>query len=451
MTKSGKSRMFKMPQGRFSLRDMFMAWWPALLVVAAGFGIAAQYVKPAPPDRVVIATGAEDGAYFYYAGRYADYFDEYGIKLEVRATTGSVENFRLLAEEDSTVDIAFVQDGVATSEEGPYLESLGAMYFEPVWVFYRASADLERLGDLQGLRLAIGPEGSGTRKLARQLLAANAVREPKNRGNDLAGDAAAKALREGRVDAAVMVASPHSKAVRSLLADSRVRLLSFAQAAAYTKHFPYLTAVTLPRGAIDLVNDIPPQDVQLVATTANLLVRDDLHPAIVKLMAAAAKQVHEEAGLFSARGAFPDVKDTEFPMNADAERYYRSGPPFLQRFLPFWAAIQVDRMIVFLVPLIALVLPLMRVAPALYQWRIRSRIYRNYGELKFLEAEVIQGNGHGRIADFLRRLDHIEDRVNQIRVPLAYQEHLYTLRGHIDLVRTRIAKLAADAGRPPAD
>ncbi len=441
-----KRRLFRTPAGEtLSLRDMFMAWWPVLLVVAAGFGVASLFIKPAPPDHVVIATGAEDGAYYYFAGQYADYFDAYGIKLEVRQTSGSVENFEKIAADGSDVDIAFIQGGIATEDDDPDLESLGAMYYEPVWVFYRGATPIDRLTQLKGKRLAISPEGSGSRKLARQLLEANNIPDPKMKGHDLTGDAAAKALREGAVDVVIMVASPRSKAVRGLLEDRNVHLASLVQADAYTRHFPHLSTVVLPRGGIDLVNDIPPADVHLVATTANLVIRDDLHPAIVNLLAAAAKEVHSAPSLFSAKDKFPATKDVDFPMNADAERFYKAGPPFLQRYLPFWAANLVDRMIVFLVPLIALVLPLARVLPALYQWRIRSRIYRNYGELKFLEAEITQSSDHSKTADYLSRLDKIEERINQMRIPLAYHEQMYTLRGHIDLVRARIAKLAAGA------
>jgi len=444
MATEQKRRLFRMPQGEtISLRDLFLAWWPALLVVAIGFGIAAMFIKPAPPDRVVIASGAEDGAYYFFAGQYADILDSYGIKLEVRTTSGSVENLKLLAAEDPAVDIAFIQGGITNNEENMDLESLGAMYYEPVWVFYRGDATIDRLSQLKGKRLAIGPEGSGTRKLAKDLLHVNGVDEPKMKGNDFTGEAAAKALREGRLDAALFVASAQSKAVRGLLHDQSVRLVSLSQVDAYPKHFPHLTVVVLPRGAIDLPRDIPAQDVHLVATTANLVVRDDLHPAIANLMAAAAREIHSRPSLFAAEDKFPSTKDVDFPMNADAARYYKNGEPFLQRFLPFWAANLVDRLIVLLVPLLALVLPLARVLPALYQWRIRSRIYRNYGELKFLEAEVAENADRNKTDEYLARLDSIEDRVNQMRIPLAHHEQMYTLRGHIDLVRARIAKLAA--------
>jgi TRAP transporter TAXI family solute receptor len=450
MANKAKRRMFHMPQGEsISFRDMVLAWWPVLLVVAAGFAVASMFVQPAPPNHVVIATGAEDGAYFYYAGRYADVFDRYGIKLEIRTTSGSVENFSMLAGEDSEIDVGFVQGGIANAEEGPDLESLGSMYYEPVWVFHRGGRSFERLTQLKGLRLAIGPEGSGTRRLAKQLLHANGIDEPKSKGHELTGDAAAKALHQGRIDAVILVASPRSKSVQTLLHDRSVRLANLIQAEAYTKHFPHLSAVVLPRGGVDLLHDIPQHDVHLVATTANLVVRDDLHPAIVNLLVAAAKEVHSAPDLFHAKDKFPATKDVDFPMNDDAERYYKSGPPFLQRYLPFWAANFVDRMIVFLVPLIALVLPLARVLPALYQWRIRSRIYRNYGELKFLEVEVAQAADHTKTSEYYARLDKIEDRVNSMRIPLAHHEQLYTLRGHIDLVRARIAKLSAGE-TPPA-
>jgi TRAP transporter TAXI family solute receptor len=180
METENKRRMFRMPEGAsISLRDMFLAWWPALLVVALGFAAASMFVQPAPPDRIVIATGTEDGAYYYYAGRYADVFDRYGIKLDVQTTSGSVENFSMLAGEDSEIDAGFIQGGIAGSEEGPDLESLGAMYFEPVWIFYRGKATIDRLSQLKGKRLAIGPDGSGTRRLAKQLLHANGMAEPK--------------------------------------------------------------------------------------------------------------------------------------------------------------------------------------------------------------------------------------------------------------------------------
>ena len=445
MSTEQKRKMFRVPvRGeRLSLRDMFMAWWPALLVVAIGFAVAWQFVEPAPPRSVVMVTGAEDGAYFAFAKQYGEVLARNDIELEIRSTSGSVENYHLLKAEDSDVDFGFVHGGIGKAEDAPDLLSLGGMYSEPVWVFHRLGARIERLTQLKGRRIAIGPLGSGTRRLAASLLVASGVPIPHGPVADLTGDAAVRALQEGRADVVVLVASPQSRAVNALLRDRRVQLVSFSHAEAYTRHFPHLAAIVLPKGGIDLKLDIPPQDVRLVATTADLVVRDDLHPAVVGLLAEAAAEVHGRPGLFQRAHEFPSSVDVDFPMSADAARYYKSGAPFLQRYLPFWAANFVDRMIVLLVPIIALVIPLFRLLPALYHWRIRSRIYRQYGELKFLEDEVINQPAADKVRDYLARLDSIEDRVNKLRIPLAYHEQMYTLRGHIDLVRAYIARLAS--------
>jgi hypothetical protein len=325
--------------------------------------------------------------------------------------------------------------------DAPELALLGATYYEPVWIFYRGAADIQRIGEFKGKHIAIGPAGSGTRHLASVLLRANGLSAPQGDLAELTGMAAASALQEERLDMVVLLASPRAPAVEALLRDERVRLLSFQRADAYTRYFPYLSAILLPMGSIDLERNLPPADIRLLATTANLMVRDNLHPAIAELLAAAAKEVHSAPGLFNREDEFPSARNSNFPKNEVAERFYRSGPPFLQRYLPFWAAVFVDRMLVFLVPIIALLLPLMRIAPALYSWRVGSRIYRHYGELKFLEQEVGSEPAPEKIAEYLARLDAIESRVNRLRIPLAFHEHMYTLRSHIDFVRERLTRL----------
>jgi len=427
------------------MRDMLIAWWPVFAIIAIGFGVAYQFVQPAPPGKVVIVTGAEDGAYFAYAQYYREVLARNDIELEIRPTSGSVENFHLLGNEDSDVDIGFVQGGIGNSDDAPDLQSIGSMYYEPLWVFHRGPARLDRLTQLAGKRLAIGPEGSGTRHLAKTILSANGLPTPTGKLSDLTGEPAADALLHGRVDAVILVASPRSPVVGRLLREPRVHLMNLAHASAYTRHFPYLGAIVLPKGGIDLKRNIPERDVNLVATTANLVVREDLHPAIVSLMTEAAKEAHSAPGLFQREDEFPQARNVDFPMNPEAARFYKSGPPLLQRFLPFWAANFVDRMIVLLVPLIALVIPLVRLLPALYDWRIRSRIYRHYGELKFLEDEVIKQPAAARAGGYLSRLDAIEEHVNRMPIPLAFHEQMYTLRSHIDLVRARIAKITVPA------
>ncbi len=435
-------KMFRIPRGeRVSLRDMLLAWWPALVVVAAGFAIAWQYVEPAPPRTVTMATGAEDGAYHRFAVRYRDILARDGVKLELRNTSGSVENFNLLKDPKSGVDIAFIQGGVGNAAEAPHLVSLGSMYYEPVWIFYRAAEPIDLITQLKGRQIAIGPEGSGTRSLALTLLHANGLPIPKKPELAVTGMAAVKEIREGRVDTVVLIGAPNAESVSTLLYDPRMRVLNFRRAEAYSRQFPFLSGVVLPRGAIDLKTDMPREDIHLIATTANLIVRESLHPVIVDLFAAAAKEVHAAPGMLQRKGEFPALTDVDFPANPVAERYYRSGPPFLQRYLPFWVAIFVDRMIVLLVPLLALALPLARVLPALYDWRVRSRIYRHYGELRFLEEEILRRPAPEKAAEYARRLDQIDDRVNALKIPLAYHNQMYILREHVQLVRGRLARM----------
>ena len=431
-----------------SLRDLLATAWPIVLVVAIGFAVAVQFIKPAPPKHVVMSTGSDSGAYYAFAKRYAEILARSGITLEVRTSAGSGENLQRLLDKDSDVEIALVQGGVEVprpaggNEEAPPLLSLGSMYYEPVWVFYRGERKLDRLHQLAGKRIAVGAEGSGIRGLAMQLLVANQISVEGQPLLSLGGFQAVQALQEGAIDAAFVIAAPEAPLVQALLHSPGVRVMSFVQAEAYTRRFPYLSSIVLPRGAVDLARDFPAEDTALLAATANLVVHESLHPAIQSLLLQAASEVHGRSGFFQRRGDFPGVKDPSFPVADAAERYYKSGPPFLQRYLPFWAAILVDRMVVLLLPVLALLLPLLKVAPSVYSWRIRSKIFRCYGDLKFLENEIKDDYDPARKGEYLERLDRIEEAAYRRHIPLAYSDLLYTLREHIELVRHTLDRAA---------
>lgn len=428
-----------------SVRDLLATAWPIVLIVCIGFAVAYQFVEPAPPRTLTISTGGESGAYYAFAKRYATILQKNGVTLEVKTSAGSLENLARL--QKGEVDVAFVQGGVKASEsdeEAPELKSLGSMYYEPVWLFYRGQRTYERLSELAGKRIAVGAEGSGVRGLALQLLQANEVPMDKRHLLPLSGLDAAEELQQGRVDAAFIIAAPEAPVVQVLLRSPGVRVMSFSQADAYTRRFPFLTKVVMPHGVVDLVRDIPPQDIQLLAATANLVVSEKIHPALIALLLQAATEVHGKSGAFQRTGDFPAYLDTSFELDDDAKRYFKSGPPFLQRYLPFWAAVLVDRMFVLLLPLIALLVPLMRIAPAVYTWRIRSKIFRLYGELKFLENEVRQDYAPARHAEFFGRLDGIEEAANNRNVPLAFTDLVYTLREHINLVRRHLQRMEVD-------
>ncbi|HMV01163.1 MAG TPA: TAXI family TRAP transporter solute-binding subunit [Rhodocyclaceae bacterium] len=434
--------MARIKAGLLSLRDLLATAWWIVLVVGIGFVVAYQFVQPAPPSRIVITTGGEAGAYFQFAKRYAAILARDGITLEVKTSAGSLQNLdRLKAGE---ADIAFVQGGVVVPVEGEEddsgLLSLGSMFYEPVWVFYRGANALTRLTDLRGKRIAIGQEGSGVRQLAQQLLDANEI-DPGESTVPLSGLKAAEELQQGRIDAAFIIAAENAPVVQVLLRSPGVRVMSFSQASAYQRRFPFLTRLTFPHGVADLVRDFPPDDIKVLAPTANLVVRSDLHPALQSLLLQAASEVHGKAGFFQDAGEFPAYKDPMLPLSAEAARYYKAGPPFLQRYLPFWLAVLADRLIVMLVPIVALLIPLIKIAPALYSWRIRSKIFRCYGELKFLEDDLKEHFDAERLGEYRSRLDALDDEASRLRVPLAFTDLVYTLRGHVNLVRKTLDKL----------
>jgi len=421
-----------------SLRDLIIVVVPLALIVIAAFWIAYQFVQPAPPRHLTMTTGAEGGAYRAFAERYREILARNGIDLELRSSSGSIENLRRLEDEKSGVHVGLVQSGSRGEGDTSELISLGSLYYEPLWVFYRGKNALDRLSQLHGKRVSIGAEGSGIRRLALQLLAANdAARQPTVLLDLSMADAAA-ALQRREIDALFTIASPDSPVVQKLLRADGVRLMSFSQATAYTRLFPFLSSVVLPQGAIDLARNVPPHDTTLLSPTANLVARESLHPALAVLLIQAATEVHGHAGLFQRAGEFPSATAIDFPLSEDAKRFYQSGPSFLQRYLPFWLAVLVQRMIVMLVPLIAILIPLMKILPSLYTWRVMRRIYRWYGELKYLEHDLEQNRDPQQLTEYLKRLDAIEARVSKLKVPLAYSGHFYTLRQHIGFVREMI-------------
>ncbi|MDT3736667.1 MAG: TAXI family TRAP transporter solute-binding subunit [Denitratisoma sp.] len=423
-----------------SLRDLLTVGLPALLLLIGGFWLAAQFIKPAPPDYLYISSGAPGGSYEVYAERYRQVLARNGVELRDQPSAGSMENLKRLLDEEDDTEVALVQSGTANGVNVDTLFSLGYLYYEPLWVFYRGGRELDRLTQLKGSRIAVGAEGSGTRKLALQLLEANGLDTQNATLLPFGGLSAVEALQSRKVDAVFLVGAERSAAVWSLLYAEDVRLMSFAHADAYTRLFPHLARLTLPQGAIDMTRNIPARDVTLVSPMATLVAHESTHPALVQLLLQATQEVHGEAGIFQRPGEFPRAGQADFPLSPDAERFYKSGKPFLQRYLSFWAANLIDRMVVLLVPIFALLIPIMKFAPALYSWRIRSRIYRRYGELKFLEAEVEANPQRHSREEWLEQLDRIEDDVHHIPTPLAFTDMLYTLRVHLGLVRATILR-----------
>ena len=437
----------------FALRDFFITAGPVLLVIALVCGVAYWLVDPTPPSHVTIATGQENSAYEDFAKKYAAALGKYGIKATLQPSLGSQENlYRLIAstaqakDDPSRTDIAFVQSGsteeTAVVRQG--LVSLGSLFTEPVWLFYRDTHDIRQLTQLKGLKINVGPDGSGVPGLFIKLLDVNGVAPSDLQLGTLLNTPATVALLAGEIDGMVFSSAPDALLIQMLLQTPGIRLFDFTQAEAYTRRFPFLSHVVLPRGIVDLGRDLPPKDYHLIAPTATLVARASLHPALIDMFIQNAVAIHGGAGWFRKQGEFPTADYTEIPVASDAAKFYRTGPPFLQHYMPFWMANFFERMWVVVVALGALLLPLSRVVPPLYVWKVRSRIYRWYGELRTVEQAVEDVPPARRsevYAQQLQRLNAIEGRVNQISIPLSFATELYGLRSHINFVRNRVTAL----------
>lgn len=428
---------------------------PAIVVALGAFAFAFRYVDPAPPRKVSMATGLPDGYYDRIGKQYREILAREGIEVELRPSGGAVENLELLQREDDPVDIALVQGGALEGEPPDDLLSLGSVAVEAVWLFERVRPKMQpitRLADLKGLRVAIGAPGSGNLQLARLLLRDAGIEDADATLLPIGGVAIQIALEEGRIDAALVVGSADAQLVRKIAAMPGIRIAPLDHVDAYVRRYGFLHPVVLPRGVFDTRRDVPPQDVRLLATTANLVVRDDLHPAIVDLLMVAAAEAHGDRGVFADEHEYPKATELVVPLHEQAARFYKSGRPVLQRYLPFWIATWLDRMAVLLLPLVAIVLPAMRVIPALWQWRIKRRIFRHYSDLGRIEAQADQHPGAEVLDTLAQELDAIEHRIATLPVHWIYGDLVYGLRSHLSIVRGRIEAIrhadaaAGDAG-----
>jgi TRAP transporter TAXI family solute receptor len=427
-----------MKKEKLDTKEKLKIFGPAILIAIIGFVVAYQFVAPAPPGNISIGTGSEKGAYFAYGKKYRDLFAKNNISLEVKVTAGSAENIKLLESDSDGVDIAFVQGGMSAFSKTGNLVSLGSLYFEPLWIFHQNDLELERLSDLKGLRLAVGEEGSGTRVLAIQLLGLNGITSKTTQFLSYGSQQASERLLNSEIDAAFFVTTHRSSYLLSLLKSKSIKLMGLERSEAYALRYHFLHVFKLPEGVIDFQDNIPSRDLTLVATTTQLLARKDLHPALIDLFLQSAEKIHKEGGGFERRGEFPSPKYFDFELSEEAKRFYQSGSPFLQRYLPFWVANFLNRMKIMLLPLVALLYPLVKITPPIYRWRMRSRIYRWYSELENVDSEIHKDDSTANLDEYFLILDNLEDKVSNIPVPSAYSEELYSLRLHIDMLRNKL-------------
>jgi len=425
-----------------------ISWWafiqsvgPAVLVCVVLVWAALHFVKSAPPHTLTISSGPKGSSFDTIAQRYSAILARSGVQLKVVPSAGSLENLNRLTDPKSHIDIALVQAGLTSNADTEDLESLGGMFYQPLLIFYRSPQPLQRLSELSAHRIAIGAEGSGTRYLALALLKANEI-EPQGSTvlSDLEGEAARAALLHKQVDAIFLTgdsASPTT--IREMLHADGIRLFDFPQASAYVRRFSYLSKLTIPAGTFDLGENLPPADISLLAPTVELVAHSNLHPALCDLLIEAATQVHGRASPLQTAGQFPNASIHTFPLSSEAARYYKSGDrSFIYRYLPFWLASLLSRLLIVIVPLFVVIVPSLRYVPLLYRWRIDSRIHRRYGELMELERQALGTLSADRRAELLEQLEAIEKSVISRRMPGSHAEQVYILREHIDFVRKKL-------------
>lgn len=435
-----------------SVRDMITSAGPVVVLAFGLLAAAYWWLDPQPPRTVTLATGPAGSAYADFGQRYAQALARDGIRVQLLATDGPVANLQALRE--GRADVAFVRGGSVdmVQDASAGIMSLGALFYEPVWLFYRPAAlktahkrgkvdaaetpQLTSLTQLRGLRVNVDEDGSGVPDLMRRLLDANGLSGKALRLNHLPPDKAAQALRNGHLDALVLVTAPESPVVQRLLQEPGITLAELPQGDALSRRFPFLQTVTLPRGMVDLARDLPPQNIGLMAATTALLTHDETHPALRQLFAQAAQKIHGGAGWFNGARDFPNTRTSELPVTSEGDRAINGTPPFWQRYLPFWASNLLERMWLVIGGLIVLLLPLSRVVPPLYTYRVRQRVFRWYARLQAVEARMDEGDAD--TTELRNELDELDRVASQITVPLAHADELYALRSNIEKTRRRL-------------
>jgi len=422
---------------------------PLLLLGVLAVYLALHFIRPAPPKALTIAAGPAGSRFDRAALQYRKILARNGITLKIVYTDGSIENLRRLRDAHEHIDIGLVQTGTLGTGEVGDIVSLGSLFYEPLYIFYRDTKRIELLSAFQGHRIAIGPEGSGTRALALALLDANeAGTGGKATLLDLEGEAAKNALLRHQADAIFLAGDSATTAtIREVLHEPGVRLYDFPQADAYVRRFHYLSKLELPAGSFDLGDNIPANSIKLVAPTVELLTHENLHPALSDLLIEAATEAHGRATLLQAAGQFPTPLLHDFPISVDAARFYKSGRSAMYRVMPFWLASLISRTLVAVVPILLLLVPALRYLPALYNWRYRRRINHRYGQLMALERESLREHSPAQRARLFDRLADFEKGLIALRIPGSQADQLYLLRQHMQFVRDNLARSDQDGER----
>ncbi len=412
---------------------------PILLLIIASFYITAQFIQPSPKKEITIATGSKNGNYYKTALAYKKLLEEDKVKVNIITSKGSIENIELLKQ--NKADIAFLQNGTISGDESSNIKSMASIYYEPLWVFYKSEGfSVEYIIQFISKKISIGSHGSGTRDLAQNILKDNGINNENSTILDYDSQKAKEELLAGNIDAMFVVTSHNSEVVKELLANPSINVLSFKRAKAYSRKYSFLEALTLYEGTLDLYKNLPYENINLLSTTANLVIKDGLSDELIRLLLKKVVQVHNKKDLFAKAEQFPNTYNMQLELNTEAKRYFENGDTWLEKIFPFWIASNIDRLKILIIPLLTLMFPLFKGVFPLYNWTMRSKIYKWYDEIQDIDKKIINLK-KDELQDELQSLDKLRREIEkETTVPLAFMGEYYNLQLHIEHVRNKIEK-----------
>ena len=413
----------------------------AAIVVAALYG-AYRLVDPLPPRHLAIAAGAAGSGYDNFARQYARILARHGVELEIRNFAGAVENLDRLRDPASGVQAALATFGVTQPADTDIFYSLGGVFDAAIFIFYRNAEPVTLFAQFRGKRLSIGMPGTALRLLMLEVLKATDALDASTQLLDPDYTQAIDALIAGEIDV-VIVPQQDLDRVQHTLGAPGIRLMNVAQAEAIAKTVPGLKHVVLWRGLLDLSRDLPNSDVDLLASRNRLLVRKDLHPALQYLLLEAMREVHWPAGTFNRLGEFPAEQPNDLPLSATAEAFYRSGSTFWQRYTSFWLTSLLNRIVFFVIPVVAVMIPLFGFALPFYRWLHMRRIDQLHRALGKLERELTQSADKSRFVAYQTRTAEIESAVRLLQVSRPFEADLHRLRSHLRMVQEDVRRMGA--------
>jgi TRAP-type uncharacterized transport system substrate-binding protein len=424
-------------------KGLFFVVPAAAIIFVMAYG-AYRLLDPMPPRHFVIAAGPAGSIYDSYARHYARILARHAIELEVRNSAGALEDFDLLRDPNSGVQAALTTLGFERADDADTLYSLGGVPEGVIFIFYRNADPVTQFSQFRGKRLSLGVPGSALRAIMLQVLRATDALDDSTLLLDLDNAASVDALIEGDIDVAVFPSELDGSLLQRALAAPGLRLMNIAQAEALAKTVTELKHVVLWRGLISLARDIPGSDIDLIAVRNRVLVRKDLHPALQYLLLEAMREVHWAPGPFNRLGEFPAEQPNDLPLSPTAEAFYRSGPSFWQRYTVFWLTSLLSRILFFVIPVIASLIPVIGFALPFYRWLQTRRIHQLHRAVGRLEREVTQSaKKKTQLIEYQSRLAELEGAIYRLKVARPFEVDLHRLRVHLRMVQEDINRMEA--------